>query len=272
MSEGEGSPAGPHPVHGQVVYLQLPAVDVAASAAFYQRVFGWSVDSDRGRFEAPGIIGEWTADRLPGGEAGPVVWILADQLSPVLQRIEANGGTVRGRPEPDGDERYLVECDDPAGNRIGVALAIRRRTESQTLVAVRDVEASSQWYQRVLGLCSDHGGPVYERLVDGTTLVLQLHAFTSDHHHGTIGAPDRELGNGVVLWFGETADFDGAVARAAELGATVVHPPHRNPAEGEGNGPAHREIWLKDPDGYTVVVASPDGEAFEPSSTIAEVP
>jgi predicted enzyme related to lactoylglutathione lyase len=50
----------PHPVQGEVVYLQLPALDIAASAAFYEAVFGWSVDSVQGRFEAPGIIGEWT--------------------------------------------------------------------------------------------------------------------------------------------------------------------------------------------------------------------
>ncbi len=34
-----------------------------------------------------------------------------------------------------------------------------------------------------------------------------------------------------------------------------------NPREGEPGGPAHREVWVRDPDGYTVVPASPDGEA-----------
>ncbi len=266
MSGEEGIPPGPHPVHGQVVYLQLPAADVPASAAFYEAVFGWSVDPGRGRFEAPGIIGEWTTERPPARDAGPVAWILADQLWPLLHRIDSHGGRVAGRPVLDGGERYLVECDDPAGNRIGAAVPVRRLTQTQTLVAVRDVEASSRWYQHLLGLRSDHGGSTYERLVAGDTLVLQLHRFESDHHHGTIGDPERDLGNGVLLWFGETADFDGVVARAAELGATVVLPPLRNPPEGEGNGPSHREIWLKDPDGYTVVVANPDGEAFEPSA------
>jgi hypothetical protein len=66
------------------------------------------------------------------------------------------------------------------------------------------------------------------------------------------------------VWFGEVADFDGAVARATRLGAQIVAAPHRNPPEGRGNGPGHREVWIKDPDGYTVVIASPDGEAFEP--------
>jgi predicted enzyme related to lactoylglutathione lyase len=266
VSSEDRTPAGPHPVHGQVVYLQLPAVDVAASAAFYAAVFGWSVEPGRGRFEAPGIIGEWTTERAPARDAGPVVWILSDRLLPVLDLVGSHGGRVAGRPVPDGGERYLVECDDPAGNRIGLAVPIRRITQTQTLIAVRDVEASSRWYQRLLGLRSDHGGPVYERLVDGHTLVLQLHRFESDHEHGTIGDPARELGNGVVVWFGETADFDGVVARAAELGAAVVHGPMRNPPEGSGNGPGHMEIWLKDPDGYTVVIASPDGEAFEPTA------
>ena len=95
-------------------------------------------------------------------------------------------------------------------------------------------------------------------------LVLQLHNRETEHDHGRIGDPNVEPGNGVLLWFGEVADFDAAVERAVQLGVTVVLPPHRNPPEGQGNGPSHREIWINDPDGYTVVIASPDGEADEP--------
>lgn len=265
MSSGDGTPAGPHPAPGQVVYLQLPTTDRAASAAFYAAVFGWSVDAERGSFEAPGgLIGDWTTERAPVREDGPLIWIIAAELLPVIERIAAHGGRVAGRPMLDGGERYLVEADDPAGNRIGVAVPVRHPARAQPLIAVRDVEASSRWYQHLLGLRSDHGGSTYERLLAGDTLVLQLHRFESEHHHGTIGDPARELGNGVLLWFGETADFDGSVARAAELGAPVVLAPVRNPPDDAQGGPAHREIWLKDPDGYTVVIASPDGESFEP--------
>jgi len=35
----------------------------------------------------------------------------------------------------------------------------------QPLIAVTDVEYSSQWYQRLLACKSDHGGAEYERLV-----------------------------------------------------------------------------------------------------------
>ena len=55
-------------------------------------------------------------------------------------------------------------------------------------------------------------------------------------------------------------NFDSAVARATEMKAEVVMPRHRNPPEGDG-GPNHWECWLRDPDGYTVVLASPDGSA-----------
>jgi predicted enzyme related to lactoylglutathione lyase len=249
--------------HGRIEYLQLPARDTARSAAFYAAVFGWTVDAGSDSFSTPGLIGHWTAERPPATGDGPVVWIGADRLYPTLDLVVSYGGTVHGRPELDGGERWLTEIDDPAGNRLGVVVPVSR-TQPQTLLAVRDVEASSRWYQALLGLRSDHGGPHYERLLAGDVLVLQLHNREVEHHHGRIDDPGRARGNGVLVWFGEVADFDGVVARAAELGAPVRRAPHRNPPTGEGNGPGHREIWIEDPDGYVVVVASPDGEAFEP--------
>jgi catechol 2,3-dioxygenase-like lactoylglutathione lyase family enzyme len=130
----------------------------------------------------------------------------------------------------------------------------------QPLLCVHDVEASSRWYQRLLGCQSAHGGPEYERLVVGERLILQLHRWEVEHHHGPIGDPNKKpYGNGVLLWF-EIDDFDAAERRAAELSAAVVMPRHRNPPDGNG-GPNHWELWLRDPDGYTVVLASPDGSA-----------
>lgn len=138
----------------------------------------------------------------------------------------------------------------------------------QPLICVNDVEASSRWYQRLLACQSDHGGPEYERLVAGGKLVLQLHKWEVAHHHGAIGNPnDKPYGNGVLLWF-EIEEFDDALARAGAMKAEVVLPRHRNPPTGDG-GPNHWECWLRDLDGYTVVLASPDGSAdgnWKPSS------
>jgi len=130
----------------------------------------------------------------------------------------------------------------------------------QPLIAVTSVEASSRWYQRLLGCRSAHGGAEYERLVCNDAMVLQLHSWAVEHDHGPIGNPDEKpYGNGVLLWF-EIDDFDAAIARAADMNAEVVRTRHRNPPSGDG-GPNHWEIWLRDLDGYTVVLASPDGSA-----------
>jgi catechol 2,3-dioxygenase-like lactoylglutathione lyase family enzyme len=130
----------------------------------------------------------------------------------------------------------------------------------QPLICVRDVEASSRWYQQLLGCRGAHGGQDYERLVSGDRLILQLHRWDVEHHHGGIGDPAiTPHGNGVLLWF-EVDDFDAAAARAGHLNAEIVRPRQRNPPDGDG-GPNHWELWVRDPDGYTVVLASPDGSA-----------
>lgn len=116
-----------------------------------------------------------------------------------------------------------------------------------------------------LGCRSDHGGPHYERLVDKNgTLILQLHSFDVDHHHGPIAnKADRPYGNGVLLWF-EVDDFDAAMLRALSLKVPVILERHRNPPDGNG-GPDHWEFWFRDPDGYAVVIVSPDGTASLPA-------
>jgi predicted enzyme related to lactoylglutathione lyase len=130
----------------------------------------------------------------------------------------------------------------------------------QPLICVGDVEASSRWYQTLLGCQSAHGGREYERLISQGRLILQLPRWEVEHHHGRIGDPNtRPYGNGVLLWF-EVEDFEAAAARAEGLKAEIIMPRHRNPTDGNG-GPNHWELWLRDLDGYGVVLASPDGTA-----------
>jgi catechol 2,3-dioxygenase-like lactoylglutathione lyase family enzyme len=116
----------------------------------------------------------------------------------------------------------------------------------QPLIAVADVERSSAWYQLVLGATSDHGGPEYERLLVDGELVLQLHQIDTDHHHTRIGDSARLLGNGVALWF-EAGDFDSLVQRVRRAEAEIEADVHVNP------NARHREIWIRDLDGYLVV-------------------
>jgi catechol 2,3-dioxygenase-like lactoylglutathione lyase family enzyme len=124
----------------------------------------------------------------------------------------------------------------------------------QPLIAVRDVEARSRWYQQLLGCTSGHGGAEYERLVDPAgNLILQLHAWEA-HEHPHMGDPAiRPYGNGVLLWF-EIDDFDAAVGRARDMAVEILEGPRVNPNAN------HREIWLRDPEGYGVVLASASGD------------
>ena|ERR1700761_5976261 len=118
------------------------------------------------------------------------------------------------------------------------------------LISVADVPASSRFYQQLLDADSGHGGEEYEQVMVGGELVLQLHSLDVGHHHGPLGDPSQVLGNGLALWF-TTEAFDEAVTRVRAGGAPVVTDVHVNPNSG------CREIWLRDPDGYLVVIAQP---------------
>lgn len=121
------------------------------------------------------------------------------------------------------------------------------------MISVRDVSASRHWYQQVLGAKSGHGGDEYEQLLVDGEIVLQLHRIDeADHHHGPLADPEQPLGNGVAVWF-EVSDFAAAIARIRRAGVQVETEPHQNP-----NALQH-EIWLRDPDGYRVVLAGPSG-------------
>ncbi|MFC0626935.1 VOC family protein [Kribbella deserti] len=124
----------------------------------------------------------------------------------------------------------------------------RSSVRAQPMIAVTAVEKSSAWYQLVLGVSSGHGGTEYEQLRSDGVLVMQLHRLEVGHHHGAIGDPALPVGNGVALWF-ELDDLDEAVRRTASAGVEVVTELHHNPNAG------HRELWLRDPDGYLVVLA-----------------
>ncbi len=124
------------------------------------------------------------------------------------------------------------------------------QTWPQPLLVVHDVPASSRFYQQVLAAESGHGGDEYEQIVSNGEILLQLHAFDVEDHHGRLADREKPLGNGFLLWF-EVADFKATVEQVRATGASVVHDVHTNP------NARQQEIWVRDPDGYLVVLAGP---------------
>jgi catechol 2,3-dioxygenase-like lactoylglutathione lyase family enzyme len=122
--------------------------------------------------------------------------------------------------------------------------------QPQPLIAVRDVQASSKWYQAILGCESGHGGPEYEQLVYQGKMIMQLHDWDANEHPHLGKEESKPYGNGVVLWF-QTEDIEAAQKRAKALSVTFLEELKVNP------NAQHREFWLQDPDGYVVVIAGP---------------
>ncbi len=123
----------------------------------------------------------------------------------------------------------------------------------EPLIVVKDVEASSKFYQELLQCQSGHGGNEYEMLMKDGRLILQLH-HQDAHEHPGMWTEGISPGNGVVLWF-RTDNFEEAMDRIHKMKAKIVEGPLVNP------NALQNEIWLKDLDGYMVVISDNFGDA-----------
>jgi len=108
---------------GKLSYVQVPALDVHISAAFYVALFGWQVmggGEDHLSFsDASGeIIGAWVTGRPPSGEPGILPYVYVDRIEETLARVEELGGRVV-RPVYAEGELLVATFRDPAGNVIG---------------------------------------------------------------------------------------------------------------------------------------------------------
>jgi predicted enzyme related to lactoylglutathione lyase len=111
----------------RLCYLQIPAIDVHQSAAFYERVFGWNIrrrESDHPSFDdATGnVSGAWFTGRVPSREAGllPSIWV--DNIDATLALVAAHGGEIVDAPHHDAPDStcWIANFRDPAGNLIGL--------------------------------------------------------------------------------------------------------------------------------------------------------
>ena len=110
--------------HGGVSYLELPAVDAQQSAAFYEKVVGWSIrqrETEEPRFEdaAGYLIGRWVTGRAIAREPGLLPYIYVDRIDDAVGRVVPHGGEVIKAPYPEGN-LWVATVRDPAGNVIGL--------------------------------------------------------------------------------------------------------------------------------------------------------
>ena len=106
-----------------ISYLRIPAQDPQETAAFYEGVFGWTVDTNRPdpSFEdgTGHVIGHFIADGAVAGEAGVRPYIYVENVDDAITQVVAHGGSLVESPYPEGD-LLVATFRDPAGNVIGV--------------------------------------------------------------------------------------------------------------------------------------------------------
>jgi predicted enzyme related to lactoylglutathione lyase len=109
--------------NGKICYIEIPASDIARSADFYAKVFGWrtrkrgdgQIVFDDGVGE---VSGTWVRGRPPA-TPGFVIYIMVDSVAAACEAVVANGGEIVQPIGADAPE-ITARFRDPAGNVIGL--------------------------------------------------------------------------------------------------------------------------------------------------------
>ena len=110
--------------NGKICYIEIPANDIAVSASFFQKVFGWQIRSDNAgntSFDdgVGQVSGMWVTGPSPMTNAGFVISIMVDDAGVTVELIKAQGGAII-RPIDENASEITAHFTDPAGNLWGI--------------------------------------------------------------------------------------------------------------------------------------------------------
>ena len=110
--------------NGKICYIEMPASDVARSADFYRRVFGWNIrqrgDGNTAFDDGVGqVSGTWVVGRPPASEPGFMEYIMVDNNAATVEAVIANGGEIVQPVGADAPE-ITARFRDPGGNVLGL--------------------------------------------------------------------------------------------------------------------------------------------------------
>lgn len=121
-------------------------------------------------------------------------------------------------------------------------------TKPDPIIAVKDVAASSKWYQSIFDWKSLHGGKKFDVLVDERNeILICLHAW-GEHEHSTMKDATITPGNGLILYF-RTDNMQHIFDNAIKVGAIIAEEIHVNPNS------TKKEFSIRDPDGYYLTIS-----------------
>ena len=110
--------------NGKICYIEIPTTDIARSADFYSRVFGWHIrqrgDGSTAFDDGVGeVSGTWVLHRPPAGTPGLLVYIMVDSAAATIDMLLANGGEIVQSIGADAPE-ITARFRDPGGNVMGI--------------------------------------------------------------------------------------------------------------------------------------------------------
>ena len=110
--------------NGKICYLEMPATDVARSADFYKRVFGWNIrkrgDGSTSFDDATGeVSGAFVLGRPSSSAPGLLFYIFVDSVAAAVDAVVASGCEIVQPIGADAPE-ITARFRDPGGNIIGL--------------------------------------------------------------------------------------------------------------------------------------------------------
>jgi uncharacterized protein len=244
---------------GAPCWIDLMTSDANSARAFYSGLFGWTANEASpefgGYFMFDGAGDVPVAGCMPAMADGPAdvwsVYLTVENIEKALELVAANGGQVIAPAMAVGEAGTMGVALDPAGAAIGLwqpdqfggtAKTGEPGLPSWFELHAANYDAQLAFYQNVFGWTGTEmpGAPFrYNILAHGEDTLAGIMDGGEDHAWS------------VYFW---TQDADATLAKAAELGGTVVRPAEDTPY------------------GRLATVADPNGARFKLMAPNAQMP
>ena len=228
---------------GTFSWADNTSTNAEAAKAFYLDLFGW------GKIEEP--IGEGMtytmfqnqgehvagfAAMMPDMQSQgiPSHWtnyVSVDDVDAMVDVVTANGGTVSSGPMDIFESGRMLQIIDPTGaqlglwqpkNHIGAGIVNTVGAMCWNELLTKDAEAAKAFYAALFG---------WEYIVDENGYIMIQNG---GRNNGAMMQMDESFGEMPSVWqpYFTVADIDASIAKAGELGATIIIPKTEAPGAG----------------------------------------
>jgi len=225
--------------HGTFSWAENSSTDPDLAVAFYMDLFGWSkyeipIDENNNytMFQHQGQNVAALSGMLPEGV--PSLWfnyVTVNNVDALVQVVTDNGGTITYGPWDVFDSGRLLHIADPEGahlglwqpkQHIGAGIVNTVGAMCWNELLTKDADAAKAFYSALFG---------WEYIVDENGYIMIQNR---GRNNGAMMQMDESFGGMPSMWqpYFTVADIDASIAKAGELGATIIIPKTEAPGAG----------------------------------------